>query len=127
MKAERTLNRSELIRIGGQCKDQRLSAFSERANYYNDSEVVAARSCINALNQLRESIQFTLDHHVSSFRSYFQQTFCDDKDDSTRRKSLIEATTVLMECLVRVTKLEESADEPDEELEEMILELNRVS
>ena len=114
VKAEPDISRNHLIRIGGQCKDNRLVAFSERASYHSDTEVQSARWTVDRLNQLRESVQFTSDHYLASFRSFYHRIFFGEDDDD-RRKALIEATQVLMECIIRSQKMQDISDKPQDE------------
>ncbi|KAL7565649.1 hypothetical protein ACA910_019004 [Epithemia clementina (nom. ined.)] len=98
--AEPSLNSSKMIRIGGQPKDARLVQFSERAVYHTDAAVHSSRTLVDNLNNLRESIQVTIEREVVSFLAYRDQIFSEN-DAKIKKKTAIEATTVLMRCIVR--------------------------
>jgi hypothetical protein len=73
--------RNSLIRIGGQCKDPRLAAYSERVAYQNDVDVKNRRKVFDRLDILKRSIACTMEGKVSSFLS-FRHAIFDVKDDA---------------------------------------------
>ena len=119
VKAEPRFSRSDLIRIGGQCKDARLQLFSERSAYQSDFEVKACRARVDTLNRLRESIKFCVDNHVSSFMSHYQQMFFDG-EESDRRKASTRATVTVMESIVRLKKLRSIAEKYGDETHKLL-------
>jgi AAA domain len=89
----------KLLRIGGHSSDARLARFSERAAFHSDAEVNAARSCVDKLDTIRDSIKSLLSGNVASFLSNRILVF-EDGDDDSRRKAANKATDALMECIV---------------------------
>lgn len=109
--AERnTLSSGTLIRIGGQCKDPRLAAYSESNAFQSDYEVRSAQKRVEKINLLKQSIQATLNGTLSTFFSYKLSMQSDDLDEQQRRKALIDATNGLMETVVRHHLLKEILD-----------------
>ncbi|GKY97164.1 hypothetical protein MPSEU_000674800 [Mayamaea pseudoterrestris] len=105
--AEPSLNGRHLIRIGGQCKDDRLLQYSERSAYQSDAQVTVARKLVDNLNVCRDLVQATIDRTLSTYLSYFHLMFRND-DDASRRKASYEATDVLMECICQRHLLREA-------------------
>lgn len=131
-----SLSRQRLIRIGGQCKEPKLAQFSETNAFQTDSELQAVRGNVDSLNHLKDSIDVSLHGALSSFYSY-QYAMGENTDEQKRMKTLIEATTVLMECIIRnhlllsaTKELEVSCiPKPDvvlKELSFLLLGLNQV-
>ena len=116
--AESRLSSSNLIRIGGQCKDSRLLAFSERSAYQSDNDVNECRARVQRLNDLRDSIKTYLDNHVSSFLSYYHQIFLGD-NDADCRKAAVDATEILMESIIRTSKMRAIQEQYGEELKNL--------
>jgi hypothetical protein len=108
------MRRGQLIRIGGQCKDSRLSQFSERNVYDADPEVKDAKSIVDDLLSLKQSLKVVHDGTLSHFLAYYQQIRA-DSDPQEQRKLVIDATDVLMESIARNHLLEESMNSSDEE------------
>lgn len=99
VQAERAhLSRDKLIRIGGQCKDQRLAQFSERAAYQSDLEVKTKKDNLEKLTFLRDSINATIRGEVSTFLSHRQQ-YISQGDPKSRYKIAVCATEKLMVCI----------------------------
>lgn len=94
------LSRNKLIRIGGQCKDQRLAMYSERNTFQSDPSVQQKRSCLQALNNLRTSIQVTVNSHITSFLSH-RQSYRAELDPKNKRKIVEYAVQTLMEMIAR--------------------------
>jgi hypothetical protein len=99
-----SLSRNKLIRIGGSCKDPRLTNFSERSAFQSDLEVTAKRACLERLNTLRESIAATLSGDIASFLCHRQHI--SQSDPKTRQKAAVDATDMLMEMIARQSLLE---------------------
>lgn len=118
VKAEPRLSRNQLIRIGGQCKDARLQAFSERSAYQSDFEVQNCRTRVDILNRLRDSIKFCLDNHISSFLSHYQRMFFGE-DDTERRKASTDATVTVMESIIRLEKLRSIKEQHGEQAKKL--------
>jgi len=113
VKTERSiLQSSKMIRIGGQCQDSRLVKYSERSAYDSYSEVRAARTQVENMNHLKDSIEATMFGKMSSFMAYYQQAF-HDTDSQARKKAVTDATSIVMECIVK-RHLLLSLDEQDE-------------
>lgn len=94
------LSSNKMIRIGGQCHEPRLIRYSERAAYDNYSEVMAAKTQIDNLTLLKESIEATIFGKMSSFMAFFKQIF-HESDPKVRKKSATDATNIVMECIVK--------------------------
>mmetsp|Transcript_880 Transcript_880/g.1974 ORF Transcript_880/g.1974 Transcript_880/m.1974 type:complete len:448 (-) Transcript_880:2407-3750(-) len=113
VKTERSiLQSSKMIRIGGQCQDSRLVKYSERSAYDSYSEVKAARTQVENMNHLKDSIEATMFGKMSSFMAYYQHAF-HDTDSQARKKAVTDATSIVMECIVK-RHLLLSLDEQDE-------------
>ncbi|CAB9509012.1 NFX1-type zinc finger-containing protein 1 [Seminavis robusta] len=107
--------RNKMIRIGGQCKDPRLSAFSERNAYQSDVEVKNRRKIFDRLDTLKQSLDITIEGKASSFLSFRHAMFAPNEDSSNpdsdakaRRKAAIEATKILMDSIGRWDLLRET-------------------
>lgn len=108
VKAEpRRLSPSKLIRIGGQCKDQRLALYSERSTFQADPSVKQKRSSIQMLNDLHASIKVTLESGMASFLAH-RHTFMLEDDPRIRRKIILTAAQTIMEMIARHTMLEQA-------------------
>ncbi|KAL3917663.1 MAG: hypothetical protein SGILL_004608, partial [Bacillariaceae sp.] len=108
VKAEpRKLSQSKLIRIGGQCKDQRLALYSERNTFQSDPTVKRKRSCIQMLNDLYASIKVTVESGMASFLAH-RHTFLSEDDPRIRRKIILTAVQTIMEMIARHSMLEQA-------------------
>jgi hypothetical protein len=100
---------SRLIRIGGQCKDPRLAAYSERTAYEKDFQVSKCRATLQALQAIKTSINTTLTSNVAFFLHYQHRIFASgDEQEAVRRQAAYEATDILMECIVRRQLLQQA-------------------
>ena len=121
-----TLRSSDLIRIGGQCKDPRLAQFSEQRAYQSNTEVKNRRKIVERLDFLKESITVTMEGKVASFLSFRHLIFPpndgkaedDDRTDQDRRKAAVDATAILMESIGRWSLLQQVLQDGRKELEE---------
>ena len=131
VKAEPGQLMNKLIRIGGQCKDQRLVRYSEYNAFQSDKQVNECRSNLNSLTHLRESMQVILDTCVSSFLSFRLNIFGEHDGSprdvtSIRAKAANEATSFLMASLVRKELLNEVLSKLEEGQEDEASEKGKV-
>ena len=102
-----------LVRIGGQCKDQRLLPYSERSMFFADADVKRCKKRLNELDRLRESIRSLMETCVSSFLAFKLEVFGTDDDTNRKIRAAYEATETLVASLVRRKMLLDALEEPD--------------
>lgn len=108
--------RNNLIRIGGQCKDPRLSQFSEQNAYQSNADVKAKRRVVDLLDNVKQSIGVTMEGKAASFLSFRHEMFSVADDPSEkgvqkRRQAAVDATAILMESIGRWDLLRQALEE----------------
>jgi hypothetical protein len=106
----RSFSSGNLIRIGNS-PEPSLRRYSESQHYTSDHNVRSQQYKVEEIDRLRGAIRTLLNGTIVSFMSFKTEIF-QGSDERSRRKAANDATTILMENLVR-KKLMDSVVEVD--------------